>query len=221
MEGIIQLHENFYRQLNSNSETRRALRQEGITVLEGFANNIELVRDYYRNFYVAKTERIVLCGINPGKNGAGKTGIPFIDFKGASQLLSRELKKDQETSAQFIHSIIESFGSRKFHDQVYMTNLSWFGFVKDKKNLNYYDLPPFLIPSFIDSFVMEMNIVQPKIVIPLSKEVEKSLQEMVKNGKLNFPIGERLPHPYWCSIGARAAQYRNIYVERINKLSSL
>ena len=216
MERIIQLHQDFYGQLNSNIETRHALKQEGITVLEGFANNIELVRDYYQNFYAMKAQRIVLCGINPGKNGAGKTGIPFIDFKGASLLLSRELKKDQEISAQFVHSIIQAVGSKKFHDQVYVTNLSWFGFIKGKKNLNYYDLPPALIPSFTDSFIMEMEIVQPKVIIPLSKKVEQSLHEMARSGKLNYAIGERLPHPYWCSIGERAVQYKDVYIERIN-----
>src|SRR5690606_22771135 len=109
-ERIIQLHQDFYDQMNSNIETRNALKQEGITVLEGFANNIELVREYYQNFYAVKAQRIVLCGINPGRKGAGKTGIPFIDLKGASQLLSRELKRDQEISAQFVHSIIDAVG---------------------------------------------------------------------------------------------------------------
>lgn len=105
-----------------------------------------------------------------------------------------------------------------FYRNVYMTNISWFGFTKNNNNLNYYDLPSSLTTTFTDSFIEEMDIVQPKVIVPLGKEVEKTLKQMIKSGRLRYPLAERLPHPYYCSIGERPIKYRQIYVKKITSL---
>lgn len=79
------MHMDFYNRLKDEANVWKALEQKNIQILDGFQNQIELVRLYYQRMYTNKKQRIVFCGINPGKNGAGKTGIPFIDFKGASR----------------------------------------------------------------------------------------------------------------------------------------
>lgn len=218
MDKIIHLHYNFYANLMSNLEVRDVLGKEKITILDGFNKNIELVHRYYQKFYSTEAKRIVLCGINPGKNGAGKTGIPFLDFRAVSQLLSDIGQDDREQSAQFILSIINEIGIDSFYRNVYMTNISWFGFTKDGNNQNFYDLPSPLPTTFTDSFIEEMDIVQPKVIVPLSKEVEQTLKQMIKSGGLGYPLAERLPHPYYCSIGKRAIKYRQIYVKKITSL---
>ncbi len=215
MDRIVQLHFDFYESIKSNFEVRDILEQEKITVLNGFNKNIELVRRYYQTFYPDQAKRIVLCGINPGRNGAGKTGIPFIDYLSASQLLCGIGQDDWEQSAQFIFSVINEIGSQTFYKNVYMTNISWFGFIKDGNNLNYYDLPLPLPTTFTESFIAEMDIVQPKVIIPLSKEVEQTLKKMTKEGRLSYPMAQRLPHPYYCSIGKRALKYKDVYVKKI------
>ena len=215
MQDIIELHLNFYNRIFSDLEVREKLKREKISILNGFIENSELVRRYNREFYISKTPRIVFCGINPGRNGAGKTGIPFIDYNGASQLLSDNDQNDKEASAQFILSVITEIGKEEFHNTVYMTNLSWFGFKQGKKNLNYYKLPSPLKSTFTDSFLEEMDIVQPKLIIPLSKEVEKALKQMKKEGRLIYPLSTRLPHPYYCSIGENANKYKDDYINRI------
>ncbi|WP_391207752.1 uracil-DNA glycosylase family protein [Psychrobacillus sp. L4] len=219
MESVINLHIDFYNQKITDPESLQVLEAENIKILNGFHNNIELVRTYYREMYKGQGNRIVFCGINPGKNGAGKTGIPFIDFKGLSQLLPDITNQDSENSAQFIMSVISEIGAEKFHDCVYMTNLSWFGFTRHGSNINYYELPKHLQATFTDSFIDEMDLVQPTFIVPLSEEVEKTLKQMTAEGRLKHPLAKRLPHPYYCSIGKNVEIYRKNYVDLINEYS--
>jgi hypothetical protein len=218
MDRILQLHYKFFENIQSDLEIRELLQSENITVLDGFYKNFELVSRYYKMVYSSEASRIVLCGINPGRNGAGKTGIPFLDFESVSNLVPNINRSDKEQSAQFIKSIIDELGNETYFNAVYMTNLSWFGFVKNNKNLNYYDLPDPLPALFTESFISEMNIVKPKIIVPLSQRVEKTLKQMQKAGKLQYPVSSRLPHPYYCSIGQNAIKYKEVYVKMINEL---
>ncbi|MDR0139214.1 DUF4918 family protein [Metabacillus idriensis] len=216
MEKIIQLHAEFYERVTKDPLISRDLAKENITILDGFYQNVGLVKKYYETMYKLQGERIVLCGINPGRKGAGKTGIPFIDFKGASYILSDFFDNDRESSAQFILTIIKEVGIEKFYKRAYMTNISWFGFMKNGKNLNYYNLPSHLVNIFTESFIDEMEIVKPKMIIPLSVEVEKTLKDLAKSEKLNYLIAPRLHHPYHCSIGKNAEKSKREYLKAIN-----
>lgn len=218
MDKVIDLHVNFHTKLLKDDVSRELLNQENVTILGGFNENIELVRHYYQTVYAKEGKRVVLCGINPGRNGAGKTGIPFIDYRSASQLLPDVNHVDKERSSQFIYSVIEEVGIDLFYKNIYMTNISWFGFTKGGNNINYYELPTPLPTVFTDSFIEEMNIIQPKLIVPLSKEVEFTLRQIKKGGRLPFPLAERLPHPNYCSIGSRQDKYREIYANRITSL---
>lgn len=215
MDQIIQLHLDFYEQLEY--DVLNELERANIRIVDGFLKHPELVRQYYTRMYSADRRRIVFCGSNPGRMGAGKTGIPFIDFKGANQLLKTVHLHDSEQSAQFILSVIEEIGVKDYHDTVYMTYLSWYGFTKDNRNMNYFDLPASLQKKFTESFFTEMEIVQPKMIVPLSAKVEQTLKQMVADGELNYPIGDRLPHPYFCSIGKNTESTRKRYVDFINR----
>ena len=216
MEKIIDLHVNFYEEIMAEPEVTTIFERENIKVLDGFIQNIDLVRTYYQTFYETGSDRIVLCGINPGKLGAGKTGIPFLDFQSVSQLFSDIQLSDSERSAQFIWSVMNEIGIDDFYDHVYMTNISWFGFTKNGNNLNYYDLPGSLSETFTSSFITEMEIVKPSVIIPLSEKVEQTLKQMVNKGDLRYPIAERLAHPYFCSIGKNEPKYKQIYLEKIS-----
>jgi hypothetical protein len=113
-------------------------------------------------------------------------------------------------------SIINEIGIQTFYENVYMTNISWFGFIKDGSNLSYYALP--LPTIFTNSFIAEMDNVQPKVIVPLSKEVDQTLKKIIEDGRLSYPVAPRLPHPYYCSIGQRAIKYKDIYVKKITSL---
>lgn len=110
MEEIIDLHLDFYHSIKENDEVISTLRKENIKILDGFIRNIDLVRRYYQTVYQTNRDRIVLCGINPGKLGAGKTGVPFLDFKSISQIFSDVRLSDQERSAQYMWSVINKIG---------------------------------------------------------------------------------------------------------------
>jgi hypothetical protein len=75
MERIIDLHLKFYQSLFREKKCiTEALFNQGISVLTGFVDNVHVVRDFYESCYKNDNRRIVLCGINPGRLGAGKTG---------------------------------------------------------------------------------------------------------------------------------------------------
>lgn len=215
MEKIIDLHERFFTDLTNNRAIRDQLETAEIRVIEGFISNLPLVRRFYQTVYPASNKpAIVLCGINPGRHGTGKTGVPFLDYKGLSKFLPEVTATDQEKSAQFMLSVINDIGQDTFFQNIYMTNISWFGFTRYSQNLNYYDLPETLPTHFTQSFIQEMAIIQPKIIIPLSTEVERSIQQM----NLPYQIGKRLPHPYYSSIGKREPIYKKLYIDTIQEL---
>ncbi|MEO2077381.1 MAG: uracil-DNA glycosylase family protein [Bacillus sp. (in: firmicutes)] len=200
MERIIDLHLKFYQSLFQEKKCiTEALSNQGISVLTGFVDNVHLVRDFYESCYKNDNRRIVLCGINPGRLGAGKTGVPFLDYLSLSKLLNGIDNKDSELSAKFIFSIIESIGIERFFDHVYLTNISWFGFVKGNKNVNYYELGEELQREFTYGFIKEMEIIQPQVIIPLSKKVKKTLMQMKKENLLDAKIAPPLSHPYYYS----------------------
>lgn len=221
VEKIIDLHLSFLDRLIEKGDELKELEREGISILPGFKEQAELVRMYYNQFYSKSGPRIVFCGINPGQYGAGKTGVPFIDFDGISRLLPGFGRPDKERSSQFMLSIIEEYEFGAFHDAVYMTNISWYGFLRNGKNLNYYVLPRIVRHRFIESFVEEMNIVQPSFIVPLSEEVGRTLRQLVKDGKLNYPIAERLPHPLHGSFPMNLKKTRMRYHTCIEQLTGL
>lgn len=225
MERIIDLHLRFYESLQEHKEFLDSLASRNIRVLDGFIHQVETVRNFYSRYYSDPvTPRIVLCGINPGRKGAGKTGVPFLDFLSLSKLMPNIANQDWESSAQFIFDVIQNVGSELFFRHVYLTNISWFGFVEEKngkvKNLNYYKLPEREQKFFTRSFLEEMEIVNPSVILPLSREVEKSLLDMKKTGLLSYEIGARLNHPFYCGIPKNRligmADYRRVikgYIE--------
>lgn len=217
MDKIIDLHYDFFEQIKTNYSLMKELEQEGVKILQGFNQNINLVRQFYEKYYSNNVHRIVLCGINPGIKGAGKTGIPFIDYAAASQLLPNIQGETWEESSKFIFSVIEEIGVKQFFENVYVTNISWFGFRKGNNNFNYHEFPSYLSDMFTACFIEEMRIVKPKVIIPLGKEVEKTLKEMIKNKRLNCNLAQRMNHPRWCSIrkDGRPQEYKQKYLSTI------
>lgn len=211
MKRIIDLHLTFMKRVLQDGTVLQELKRERISILPGFMERVDLVRAYYEKFYANRGNRLVLCGINPGRYGAGETGIPFVDFDGVSRLMSENYGHDQERSAQFILSVIEGYGLGEFQNSVYLTNLSWFGFRRDGRNMNYYNLPRIVRHQFLESFVEEMKIVQPSAIVPLSEEVARELRKLAAAGQLDFPIADRIPHPLHCSFPTNVKNSRLRY----------
>ena len=96
---------------------------------------------FYCRFYGDENKRTFILGINPGRFGAGITGIPFTDPVRLEKLgIENIFPKRQELSSVFIYEMIDRCGGpEKFYSQFYFSSLSPLGFVKHGKNYNYYD----------------------------------------------------------------------------------
>ena len=97
---------------------------------------------FYRKFYGDGAPRAFIFGINPGRHGAGVTGIPFTDpirLESACGI-ANPWKKQAELSSQFVYAMIDAYGGvAAFYGDFHFTALSPLGYVRDGKNLNYYD----------------------------------------------------------------------------------
>jgi hypothetical protein len=121
-----------------------------IKIMNPFRENpivLPLVKQFYNKFYNDRKQRHLILGINPGRFGAGTTGIPFTDTKRLSEKcgLSAEGVKTFEPSSAFIYEMIDAYGGpEKFYSDYYISALSPLGFTAPGKsgkhiNYNYYD----------------------------------------------------------------------------------
>jgi len=123
---------------------------KGIKVLNPFKQNEEVIatlNTFYKKFYDDNNQRKIILGINPGRLGAGVTGIPFTDTKRLSEICGIEFGsiKTHEPSSVFIYDLIEKFGgTEKFFATYYINSVCPLGFIEQNKNgnwvnCNYYD----------------------------------------------------------------------------------
>lgn len=123
---------------------------EGIRIMNPFRENpdvMPLVSAFYKKYYSDPNPRHLILGINPGRFGAGSTGIPFTDTKRLSEKCGLAFPgiKTFEPSSAFIYEMIDQYGgTEQFYKDFYISAVSPLGFTKSGKNLrhvnfNYYD----------------------------------------------------------------------------------
>ncbi|MBK7873114.1 MAG: DUF4918 family protein [Saprospiraceae bacterium] len=116
----------------------------GIEVLFPYeaSETIQAMTTFYEKYYNDQEQRIFIFGINPGRFGAGVTGVPFTDpIRLVEECnISNNFQKKPELSSVFVYEFIHAFGGLEaFYKKFYITSLSPLGFTKDGKNYNYYD----------------------------------------------------------------------------------
>lgn len=97
---------------------------------------------FYHRYYADDRPRHCILGINPGRFGGGVTGIPFTDPIRLQEAcgIDNDMNKRQELSSAFVYDMIREYGGpESFYGRFYITSVSPVGFVKDGKNMNYYD----------------------------------------------------------------------------------
>ncbi len=107
----------------------------------------EMTREFYQKYYNDNNKRFLVLGINPGRMGAGLTGIPFTDTDRLEQDcgISARGIQTRETSAVFVYEVIEAFGGPEaFYNHFFIGAASPLGFIKRNAkgrwvNYNYYD----------------------------------------------------------------------------------
>ncbi|WP_421895435.1 uracil-DNA glycosylase family protein [Marinoscillum sp.] len=181
---------------------------------------------FYRKYYDDQQERIVLFGINPGRFGGGLTGVPFTDpiHLEESCGIKNELDKRPELSSKFIYEVIAAYGGPDlFYQKLYLSAVSPLGFVRDGRNLNYYDIADW--PSIFEQYALEC--IQQQLALPLSRKVAFSIGQgenlkflNVLNDKYHlFDEILTVPHPRWVMQYRlkRKVEFVNQYLERLSK----
>src|SRR5438067_2234225 len=75
-------------------------------------NVLSIMEQFFNKYYSDTKPRIVLLGINPGRFGAGVTGV---NFTAPRQLqdhchIEHSFKNQSELSAEFIYDVIAAYG---------------------------------------------------------------------------------------------------------------
>ncbi|TAL42891.1 MAG: DUF4918 family protein [Chitinophagaceae bacterium] len=122
-----------------------------------------VVSRFFKKYFSDNKERTIIFGINPGRFGAGTTGINFTAPKQLKENcgIEHSFKNQTELSAEFIYEMIEeSGGCEKFYKQFFISAISPLGFIKNGKNLNYYDdkkLQEAVTPFIIDCINQQLK----------------------------------------------------------------
>lgn len=119
-----------------------------------FEYSRKLSEAFYRKYYSDPNPRRLILGINPGKSGAGITGIPFTSPQNLKKDCNIDCtENDFEVSGAFIYRMIEQYGGvDKFFSNYLMSNVCPLGFTLTtergrKVNRNYYDFVDLMISS--------------------------------------------------------------------------
>ena len=182
---------------------------------------------FYNKYFNDSKRRVLIFGINPGRLGGGLTGIPFTDPYNLIKECDIEsgFPKKREMSSKFIYEMILSYGSLKnFYNNFFITSICPYGFVRDGKNLNYYDDNELLkkwknkIVLWIKSQIKTIGISDTCVVIGKGKNI--NFFEMINKEYNFFKDVIVLPHPRW--ILQYRSKDKNIYIsEYVNKLKNL
>lgn len=199
----------------------------GIEALNPYQDPVtfELCRRFYQKYFDDQRQRHMIIGINPGRFGAGLTGIPFTDPVKLEKIcgIGNDLPKKSELSADFIHAMIAAYGgAEKFFSRFYFSSVSPLGFVQDHKNLNYYDSRELL--KSLEDFII--SSLQRQIQFGISRALAYCLGEG-ENFRYLARLNERekffdmiipLPHPRFIMQYKRkkVSSYIDMYIEKLS-----
>ena len=123
---------------------------EGFRVMNPFLDNpetMDVMKQFYNKYYNDNNQRRFIIGINPGRHGAGTTGVPFTDTKRLSAICGIEMKSayTHEVSSVFVYDMIDQYGgAARFFSDFYINSPFPLAIIRKQKNgnwtnANYYD----------------------------------------------------------------------------------
>lgn len=124
---------------------------------------IGLIELFFKKFFNDDHPRHLMLGINPGRFGAGTTGINFTAPKQLKEFcgIDHRFKTQTELSAEFIYEMIIQYGGvERFYKDYFISAVSPLGFIKNGVNVNYYDdkaLMNAVTPFIIDSIEKQIS----------------------------------------------------------------
>jgi hypothetical protein len=126
----------------------------------------ELVEKFFKKYFDNDHPRSLMLGINPGRYGAGITGVNFTAPKQLKEYcgIEHHFKSSTELSAEFIYEMIESYGGvKEFYQYWFIGAVCPLGFIESSsgKNINYYDdkkLAEAVTPFIVDCINKQVNM---------------------------------------------------------------
>lgn len=123
----------------------------GISIMNPYAESpvaLEASDAFYCKYYNDDRPRKLILGINPGRHGAGATGIPFTDPKRLADIvkISWNGPLSHEPSSVYVYDMIAAYGGPEaFYGRYFINSVSPLGYTISKNgaavNYNYYDSP--------------------------------------------------------------------------------
>lgn len=189
----------------------------------------ETLAIFYKKYFSDNNKRVLLLGINPGRFGAGVTGVPFTDPINLEEVcgIKNDFEKRFELSSKFIYDVVDAFGgAEEFFNRVYISSISPVGFIKNYKNINYYD------DKELQEKLWEwMKLqIEKQLRFGIIREVAysigsgknlKVLQQMNEEEKW-FKRVDSIPHPRWVMQYRlkRKQEFIDEYLQKITSVDS-
>lgn len=199
---------------------------DGVSIMNPYKDAAawKVAHAFYEKFYGDAHPRTYIFGINPGRFGAGVTGVPFTDpIRLADKCgIPNDWKRQAELSSQFIYEMIDAYGGvGKFYGHFFITALFPLGFVQGGKNLNYYDDKALLKacePFILRCIRQQLKTIPTSPVCYCLGEGENYRQFSRINDQHGF-FKEivPLPHPRWVMQYRRkkVPEYVRMYVDKL------
>ena len=190
----------------------------------GAEETASVFSSFYKQYFADNRPRRFLLGINPGRHGAGVTGVPFTDPKIIAETcgIANSWPKKNELSAVYIYDMIDAYGGvEQFYKDFYINSVCPLGFLTNGINCNYYDDKKLAVA------------VQPHIVRGIEQQIAMGMTTDIAyclgNGKnyaylskLNathqfFDKIVPLPHPRWIMQyrRKRKEEFIQVYLEAL------
>jgi len=116
----------------------------GVAVMNPYRDRrvLQYVRAFLDTFYADERERTLILGINPGRFGAGVTGVTFTDPVALSDFcgIENHLGRRRELSSEFVFEVVRHLGGpAPFFSRFFLSAICPLGFTRGGVNMNYYD----------------------------------------------------------------------------------
>ena len=199
----------------------------GVAIMNPFTDAVswQLAETFYNKFYSDHHPRKFIFGINPGRFGAGITGVPFTDPIRLKEVcgIDNDLQKKAELSSLFIYAVIDAYGGPKaFYHDFFFTALSPLGFTKNGVNLNYYDDKELLKdsePYIIDCINRQLKTIATTtdVCYCLGEGTNYKIFQRLNDKHHFFKQIVPLPHPRWVMQYRRKKvdEFVKVYVEKL------
>lgn len=159
---------------------------------------------FYEKYYADDHPRKLIFGINPGRLGAGMTGIGFTDPARLADCchICHSIIGPEELSSKYVYSWIDRYGGvEAFFKEYLLLAVCPIGFVRDGRNLNYYDLPE-LYESSLPLIIQQQDLLldfQGRIPIAFLLGKGKNLTFFKRLNEEHHWYQHiiDLPHPRW------------------------